>query len=117
LVDDNAEMCKKVEKLLELRFEVIGSVADGQQAIESASSLNPDFLVSDISMPILNGIQMASQLRDLGCTTKVIFVTVHDDDDYRVAASSIGAAGYVLKARIDTDLIPAIEMVLRKTRT
>jgi DNA-binding NarL/FixJ family response regulator len=116
VAEDNPEMNQKLEKLLGSHFDIVGSVADGQQAIDATIRLDPDVLVTDISMPIFNGLQVASRVRDLGCHAKLIFVTVHDDDDLREAAFSLGAFGYVLKARIDTDLIPAIEGALRGQR-
>jgi DNA-binding NarL/FixJ family response regulator len=97
VAEDNPEMRKRVEALLGSEFDIVGSVADGQQAIDSSLCLNPDILVTDISMPIFNGLQVASRLRDAGCCAKVIFLTVHDDDDYRKAAFQTGAFGYVLK--------------------
>ena len=71
--------------------------------------LNPDLLVLDISMPILNGIQVATRLRELGSKAKVVFVTVHEDQDYIQAAFSAGASGYVFKSRMASDLIPAVQ--------
>src|SRR5215475_11389319 len=72
LADDNPDMRDKVLRLLESDFEIVGAVTDGQQAIHSALRLNPDILVTDISMPLANGIQVASHLRHSGSTTKVI---------------------------------------------
>ena len=116
VADDNLEMQERFKGLLGVDFDIVGSATDGQQAIDSVLGLNPDILVTDISMPILNGIQVASRLRPLGSCTKVIFVTVHDDDDYREAAFSMGALGYVLKARIDIDLVPAVQCALQGKR-
>lgn len=113
LSEDNPEMRDRVGKLLKSCFDIIGSVADGQQAIDSTLSLTPDILVTDISMPIFNGLQVASHLRDSGYCGKVIFLTVHEDADYVDAAFSIGVFGYVLKSRLDTDLIPAIQAALQ----
>jgi len=113
LAEDNPEMRQKLGKLVGSHFDLIASVADGEQAIKASLQLKPDILLTDISMPIYNGLQVASRLRDLECPTKRIFVTVHDDDDYREAATSLGAFGYVLKSRIDIDLIPAIEDALK----
>lgn len=116
VAEDNPEMRDRFKGLLEADFDIVGLAADGKQAMNSVSGLKPDILVTDISMPILNGMQVASRLRASGNCTKVIFVTVHDDDDYREAAFSMGALGYVLKARIDTDLIPAIQGALQGKR-
>jgi DNA-binding NarL/FixJ family response regulator len=112
LADDLPEMLQKVTQLLQDDFDVVGSAQNGQEAIEAAKPLNPDLLVLDISMPILDGIQAASRLRGLGCKAKVIFLTVHEDRDYVEAAFSVGALGYVLKSRVATDLIPAVQEAL-----
>jgi len=106
-------MLQKVTQLLQDDFDVVGSAQNGQEAIEAAETLDPDLLVLDISMPILNGIQVASRLRDSGCRAKVIFLTVHEDRDYVEAAFSAGGLGYVLKSRVATDLIPAAQEALR----
>jgi DNA-binding NarL/FixJ family response regulator len=116
LADDNPEIRQRVAELLRADFHVVGSAEDGQQAIESALKLNPDVVVLDISMPVLNGIQAASRLRDLGCSAKVIFLTVHADHDYVETAFSVGALGYVLKSRLTTDLITAIEQALQERK-
>ena len=116
VADDNPEMRQRVAKLLQSNFDVVSSVADGKQAIESALTLSPDVLITDISMPVLNGLQVASRLRVLGSTAKVIFLTVHEDSDYMEAAFAIGAVGYILKPRITTDLIPAILQALQGNR-
>ena len=70
--------------------------------------LDPDALVIDISMPILNGLQAAKQLQTANCRTKIIFLGIYDGPDFPDAAFSAGAAGYITKARLSTDLIPAI---------
>jgi len=113
LADDNPEMLERVAKFLSSGFDVVGLATDGQEAIESALRLSPDILVTDIAMPIFSGIQVASHLRRLGSTAKVIFLTVHEDHDYVEAAFSIGVLGYVLKPHLTSDLIPAIERALR----
>lgn len=116
VADDLPEMCEKVAHLLQHEFDVVGSAQNGHQAIEAAGALDPDILVLDISMPVLDGIQVASRLREAGCKAKVIFLTVHDDWDYIEAAFLAGASGYVLKSRVATDLIPAVRRVLRGDR-
>ena len=110
VAEDNPEMRERLTELLQVDFEVVAAVADGKEALNTVLGLTPDILVTDISMPILNGIQVASRLRDLGNCAKVVFVTVHNDDDCREAAFSMGAVGYVLKSRIATDLVPAMQV-------
>ena len=116
LAEDNPEMQEKLRTLLVAHFEVVASASDGQQAIDFALRHRPDILVTDISMPIVNGLQAASRLLDLGCLAKVIFVSAHDDNDFREAAKSLGAFGYILKCRIDTELIPAIKGAVQGQR-
>lgn len=116
VAEDNPEMRDRFKRLLGVDFDIVGSAADGQQAIDFVLGRNPDILVTDISLPILNGIQVVSGLRALGNCVRVIFVTVHDDNDYREAAFSMDALAYVLKARIDTDLVPALQGALQGKR-
>ena len=87
----------------------MGAVEDGKQAVDAVLTLNPDALVIDISMPVLNGLQAAKQLQTAVCRPKVIFLTIHEDRDFLDAAFSAGASGYVNKGRLSTDLIPAIQ--------
>jgi DNA-binding NarL/FixJ family response regulator len=112
LGDDNPEVRHAITELLESQFQIIGSAADGQQAVDYTLRLSPDVVLLDISMPILNGFEVASRLQYSRCQAKLIFVTVHEGDEYVDAALSTGAQGYVLKQCISTDLIPAIEAVL-----
>ncbi|PYX40149.1 MAG: hypothetical protein DMG81_07235 [Acidobacteria bacterium] len=116
LADDLPEIRERVTELLRPDFEIVAIAQNGAQAVEAASTLNPDLIVLDISMPILNGIEVASRLRDLGCGAKVIFLTVHEDPDYIEAALSVGALGYVFKSRVATELVPAVRSVLQGHR-
>jgi DNA-binding NarL/FixJ family response regulator len=116
LAYDLPEISEKVTQPLRDDFEIVGYAQDGEDAIKAATIYDPDLLVLDIEMPFRNGIQVASHLRDSGCRAKVIFLTVHEDPDYVEAAWSVGALGYVLKSRIATDLLPAVQDVLQGRR-
>jgi DNA-binding NarL/FixJ family response regulator len=74
--------------------------------------LQPDVIVSDISMPILNGIEAANKLKVSGCRSKIVFLTVHADPEIVRACLATGALGYVVKLRMETDLVPAIREAL-----
>jgi len=113
IADDLQEIRERLTQLLRQDFNVVGSVQNGQEAIEAVSTLDPDLVVLDISMPVFNGIQVASRLRDVGSGAKVIFFTVHEDSDYVEAAFAVGAWGYVFKSRVATDLIPAVRSALQ----
>jgi DNA-binding NarL/FixJ family response regulator len=105
-------MRDRVVRLLESEFEVVGAMEDGHALLEAASKMEPDVCVIDISMPVISGIEAATQLRESGSTAKIIFLTVHDDPDFVQAALETGALGYVLKSRMASDLRSAIKGVI-----
>jgi DNA-binding NarL/FixJ family response regulator len=101
-----------VECLLAPTYEVVESVPDGRSLVEAAKRLKPDLIVTDISMPFLSGIEASNQLSASGSAAKVIFLTVHSDDDFVQTCLAAGAAGYVLKSRIMSDLLHAVQEAL-----
>jgi DNA-binding NarL/FixJ family response regulator len=109
LADDHAGFLREVRSLLKTDVEIVGCVNNGESLVEAASKLQPDVIVTDISMPKLNGIEAVDRLRESGCSSKVVFVTVHNDPDFVQAALKTGALGYVLKISIVTDLLFAIQ--------
>jgi DNA-binding NarL/FixJ family response regulator len=116
LADDHQQIIAKVRQTLGDQFEVVGAVEDGKQAVDTVFALNPDALVLDISMPVLNGLQAAKQLQAADSRVKIIFLTIYQGRDFVDAAFSAGASGYVNKGRLSTDLIPAIhEAMLGRT--
>jgi DNA-binding NarL/FixJ family response regulator len=108
LADDHQALLARVRRVLAEEYEVVGVVENGSQAVDAVRTLNPDVLVIDISMPVLDGLQAARQLQKANCRTKVVFLTIHEDHDFVAAAFSAGAVGYVTKACLSTDLVPAI---------
>lgn len=111
LADDQEEMLEAVSKFLRRDYDIVAAVQNGESVLEAVSRLDPDLLVLDISMPILNGLEAAARLQESGSRANVLFLTVHDDVDYVEAALSAGARGYVLKERLGTDLLPALREV------
>ncbi len=107
LADDNEAMLDRVARLLATECNVVGTVTDGQQALDAAQDLKPDVLVLDISMPVMNGIETARRLKEAGAETRIVFLTVHDDPDFAKEALKAGALGYVIKPRIVSDLLAA----------
>jgi DNA-binding NarL/FixJ family response regulator len=112
LADDQPEILKSIQGLLEPAFEGVGSVADGESLFEGGMKLHPDVIVTDISMPKLSGTQAVQRLRKSGCASEVIFLTASEDPEIKEAALKTGALGYVLKHSIATDLLFAIDEVL-----
>jgi len=112
LADDHETILSQVRQTLDEEFHVVGAVGNGRDAVDEVRRLDPDVLVIDISMPILDGLQAVSQLRSINRRTKVVFLTVHEDQEFVAAAFSAGASGYVTKADVTTDLVPAIHEAL-----
>jgi DNA-binding NarL/FixJ family response regulator len=112
LADDHPKMLQRIAQLLESECEIVGTAENGELLVSAALSLEPDLIVLDISMPVLNGIEAARRLKKSGSRAKVIFVTMHEDDAFMSEAVLAGALGYVLKSRISIDLIPAIRKAL-----
>jgi DNA-binding NarL/FixJ family response regulator len=112
LADDHETILARERSILEEDFEVVGAVTNGRDAVDEVRRLDPDVLVIDISMPVLDGLQAASQLRRRGSPTKIVFLTVHEDRDFVEAAFAAGASGYVTKSHIASDLVPAIQEAL-----
>jgi DNA-binding NarL/FixJ family response regulator len=112
LADDHVAVLEQVGALLARDHEVVGTAANGQALVEAAQKLLPDVIVTDISMPIMNGFEAAAKLRSLGLTAKVIFLSVQSSPAYIKKARSLGASGYVLKLYAAEQLPEAIAVVL-----
>jgi DNA-binding NarL/FixJ family response regulator len=112
IADDHRGMLNTLVALLSRDFEVVAAVGDGLSAVSEAAQLDPDLLVLDIAMPGLNGIAVASRLREHGSTAKVVFVTNMRDREFVQESLALGAVGFVVKDRLVADLLPAIRRVL-----
>jgi len=112
LADDHADFLATVVQHLEPHFEVIKTVGNGQAMLDEAARLEPDVVVLDISMPVLNGIEAARKLKATGSPARIVFLTVHEDQDYVRAALGTGAVGYVLKSDLASDLLPCLKEAL-----
>ena len=112
LADDHQKMRDFLTQMLEPEFEVVGAVADGRSLLEAAQRLKPDLCLLDISMPVVDGIRAAAQLRESGSRSRIMMLTIQEDEDFVRASFSSGASGYVIKSRIAADLIVAIQEVL-----
>jgi DNA-binding NarL/FixJ family response regulator len=113
MADDHRIVLEGLRKLLETDFEVVGMVEDGRATVNAAQQLAPDVVLLDISMPLLNGIEAAKQIRKLLPKVKVVFLTMHSDAEYLREAFRAGASGYLLKRSAATELVSGITEVLR----
>lgn len=112
LADDHALIIEGFRRILEDQYDLVGTAADGRALVESAKSLQPDIVILDVSMPLLNGIDAAAHLKKLCPKAKLIFVTMHADTEYVRSAFEAGASAYVLKRSAVDELDQAIRAVL-----
>jgi DNA-binding NarL/FixJ family response regulator len=112
LADDHHSLLDRVSSLLKSDFDLVGTASNGQILVDEAKRLQPDIIVLDITMPIVNGIEAAHEIRAAGLAVKLVFLTVHEEPEYVRACFAEGGLGYVKKARLTTDLIPAIRDAL-----
>jgi DNA-binding NarL/FixJ family response regulator len=112
IADDHFAVLESVVPMLKPFFNVVGTASDGKAAVEAEDRLHPDVVILDISMPVMSGIDAAKQMRKQGSKARIVFLTVHEDTDILAAAKAAGGKGYVVKSRLGTDLIPAIQDAL-----
>jgi DNA-binding NarL/FixJ family response regulator len=108
VADDHPIVLDRVVSLLKPKFDIVGTANNGRDLVTEAERLQPDVIVLDITMPVLNGIEAAHRLREVGSVAKLVYLTVHPQSEFLGACFAEGALGYVIKSRLGTDLIPAI---------
>lgn len=113
IADDHQILAEGIRSLLEPEFEVVAVVSDGRALVAAAKQYQPDVIVTDISMPSLNGIEAAAIVRSAGLSAKIVFLTMHKDVAYARRAMESGAAGFVLKHSVSSELVTAIREALR----
>jgi DNA-binding NarL/FixJ family response regulator len=113
LADDHCVVAAGLRSLLEPHFDVVEVVSDGRALLAAAKALDPDVVVLDISMPSLNGIDAARQLRAAKSRAKMVFLTMHREVTYAVRAMEAGASGFVLKHSAPSELVTAIQEALK----
>jgi len=115
LVDDHTLFRQGVRRLLESEndFEVVGEAADGGEAVEKAREMRPDIVLMDIGMPGLSSFESARQIKKNRMETKILFLTMYEDEDYLVQCLEVGASGYVLKDTPAPQLLTAVKDVYK----
>jgi DNA-binding NarL/FixJ family response regulator len=111
LADDNGAMLAELREGLSNEFDIVGTAVNGEEAVEAVQRLDPDVLVTDIAMPVLDGVLASSRIRKIHPRTKIVFLTINEQADYISAAFSAGASGYVTKRRLASDLALAIREI------
>ena len=113
LADDDLHVLATLNKLLRTDFEIVDMVSDGPSLVASALKFRPDVIVTDISMPKMNGIEALRQIRGFLPGVKCIFLTMHGAIGYRREAQNVGATGYVLKSSAREELNEAIRYAIK----
>lgn len=118
IVEDFTPFRHFIRSTLAIRedLKVIGEVSDGQEAVEKAAELKPDLILLDIGLPTLNGIEAAKRIRELSPESKIIFLTQESSPEVVQMALNLGAWGYVRKMTAGSDLLAAVDAVLKGRR-
>jgi len=112
LADDHTMLLAAFRELLMPSCDVVGAVTEGRALLAAAQKLKPDIIVLDISMPLLNGIEVCRQLQPKLPDTRWVFLTVNEDPDLAAEAFRLGASGFLLKSSAATELFSAIRLAL-----
>ena len=115
IADDHAVVRAGLRALItaEPSLKLVGEAAGGLEAIELVTKLKPDILILDMSMPDLDGIAVTREIKHSGSTTRILILTVHEDEALLREAIKAGASGYILKRAAETELISAINILMR----
>lgn len=113
LADDHTILVEAFRKLLEPHCNIVATVADGRALVETAKQLNPEVIVADIGMPLMNGLEAGLRLKEQMLGMKLIFLTVNHDAALAAEAMRCGASGYLLKSCAASELIGAIHLAIR----
>jgi len=112
LADDYAPTRESFEAVLAPHFEIVAIVANGRDLVEAALLLKPELIILDITMPLLNGIRAASEIKKILPEIKLLFVTMHTSSAYVKAAFEAGGTGYLVKSSAREELLTAVMKVL-----
>ena len=115
IADDREAIRKQVSMILSARpdLEVCAEAATGEEAVEKTRELNPDMVILDITMPVMNGLEAARTIRSLGLNVPILVLTVHKSKQLEEEAKKIGVQGYVAKADASQSLLGAVDRGLR----
>jgi DNA-binding NarL/FixJ family response regulator len=113
IADDHRLVLEAIRKLLEPQCEIVATVTDGRALVESVAMLQPDIVLIDIAMPLLNGLEAVRQLKTKVPRVKLICLTMNEDSEIAAEAIRAGASGYLLKQSAASELFHAIQEVLR----
>ena len=111
LADDNPEILDIVSQLLTDEFSIVGLFNDGKSVLQQSPQVRPDIFILDVSLGDSSGFDVARTLRSSGSTADILFLTVHEDEEFVKAGFEAGGSAYVIKRRLRSDLLPALHAV------
>jgi DNA-binding NarL/FixJ family response regulator len=112
LADDHSQLLEAEIALLSPSFDILGTASDGLSLVRETLRLKPDVIVVDITMPVMDGINAVREIQRSGSSARIVFLTIHSEEEFVRACLAEGALGYVWKSSMKTHLIPAIHAVL-----
>jgi len=112
IVDDHTVLVQSIGRLLDSECDVVGSYGDARTFLADVLHISPEVVILDVSMPSMNGLDVARELRRSVPSTKVVFLTMNEDADIAAEAFRIGASGYVLKRCTASELVTAVREVM-----
>ncbi len=112
IADDHDLIIQGLKTVLASRFDIVGIAANGYELISEAQKFKPDLILLDIAMPMLNGVEAARQIRDIGLRSKLVFLSQYSDHSYVKAAFQAGASAYLMKQSFSHEIEPALRNVL-----
>jgi len=113
IADDHTMLVEALEKLISPECEVVAKVADGRALLQAVADLHPDVVVLDLSMPLLNGLDAARQIKQTHPAVRLVFVTMNEDPELAAQAFRMGGAAYLLKRSAGSELLTAIREAMR----
>lgn len=115
LVEDHKVVRAGLRALLEAteRVDVVGEASSGEEAVNKVRTLEPDIVIMDLAMPGMDGVEATRNIMALDLETRILILTVHDEDEFLLPAMEAGAVGYLNKSVADTDLMGALEAIMR----
>jgi DNA-binding NarL/FixJ family response regulator len=114
LADDHPAALAQATTVLGEHWDIAGTASNGLELLAAAARLHPDAIVVDIAMPLMDGFEAVRRLRDTGNDSAIVFLTVWDDPEYVAEALALGADAYVVKARLVSELVPAVIAALKR---
>jgi DNA-binding NarL/FixJ family response regulator len=119
LIVDDHELIRQGVRFIfsrDSQFAICGEAANGAEAIEQVKNLNPDVVILDISMPVMNGLEAAPEIRRVAPKTKIVVLTMHDSAQMRKQAQDAGADAFVTKAQVASQLMQVVQSLLDRRR-